>query len=262
MGHERVGALPKTQRWRDVVAQIAKFGDLQAEASDVALSVIQNVRSRFRHIQTDNGVKAAFEFLVALSIASRSKDPRQELLDLGFDIPARPTPLALAKAVHKWVEPRSESLEYGQVAQGAAVDAIAIWTEVNRPQQIRLLEFADDPFDVWRRAGNGTGFCELARTFFAKFTERYLNYFLEREASAALGSVTERDRFHRDVHEHAQAISKHAFETARIAQSFAAGWFNKHCVGGMPSEEALEGFLSIAFGKIREELLREGGDPR
>ena len=258
MGHERVGTLPKTQRWRNVVAQIADWDESPTQVSDIARSVIQNLRSRFRHIQSDDGVKAAFEFLVALSISSRSQDPHQELLALVFDIPSVPTPLSLAKAVNKWVESRSGSLEYSQVARSAAIDAIAIWSEKNKPQQTRLFEFTDRSFDIWRKAGNGIGFCELARTFFAKFTERYLNYFLEREASAVLKTIGQRDEFHIEVQEHADQISRHAFETAKITQSFAAGWFNKHTIGGMPSEDAIEGFLSIAFGKIREELLREG----
>ena len=34
--------------------------------------------------------------------------------------------------------------------------------------------------------------------------------------------------------------------------------FNKHAKEGVPSEKEIEGFLSFAFGKMRDELQREG----
>ncbi len=258
MGHERIPALPKTQKWRDVVQQIASIYTSETEVADIAKQTIQIVRSRLRQITRDDGVKAAFQFLVNLSVASRSENPQEYLLDIGIELPNSPTPLSFAKAVKAWMAPKINSLEYGRIAQGAATDAISIWYNQNKTTQGRLFESLDDPFEVWRKAGNGAGFCELSRLFFARFTERYLSYFLEREASAVLEGIHERNEFRRQLEEHVEEISQHAFETAKITQSFAAGWFNKHAREGIPDEKAIEGFLSIAFGKIRDELLREG----
>jgi len=97
----------------------------------------------------------------------------------------------------------------------------------------------------------------VARLFFAKFTERYLNYFLDREASAVLPNASERDRLASQLQQHVDGVSKYAFETSRITQSFAAGWFNLHARQRTPSKDELESFLSVAFGKMREELIRE-----
>ncbi len=57
--------------------------------------------------------------------------------------------------------------------------------------------------------------------------------------------------------EHIDVTSRHAFETARITQSFAAGWFNKYANKTLPADEDINNFLRIAFGKLREELWRE-----
>lgn len=59
---------------------------------------------------------------------------------------------------------------------------------------------------------------------------------------------------------HIDDVSRHAFETAKITQSFAAVWFNKHLKTGLPDDEAKAAFLSLAFGKIRDELRREGSE--
>jgi hypothetical protein len=128
-------------------------------------------------------------------------------------------------------------------------------------EQGYLFGSSDEAVNVWKKAANGAGFCELSRLFFAKFTERYLNYFLEREASAALPTIEDRERFREQLRQHVDQISQHAFETAKITQSFAAGWYNRHARRGRPSQREVERFLSIAFGKIREELLREGSRP-
>lgn len=57
---------------------------------------------------------------------------------------------------------------------------------------------------------------------------------------------------------HVDDVSRHAFETAKIMQSFAAGWFNKHAKEGLPTNASMRGFLRLALGKLREELRREG----
>ena len=57
--------------------------------------------------------------------------------------------------------------------------------------------------------------------------------------------------------DHIDDVSHHAFETARITQSFAAGWFNRYARDGMPTADEISGFLSHSVGKLREELLRE-----
>jgi hypothetical protein len=44
----------------------------------------------------------------------------------------------------------------------------------------------------------------------------------------------------------------------QITQSFAAGWFNAHARDKLPDNKEVEGFLAIAFGKLRDELRREG----
>jgi hypothetical protein len=258
MGHERLGILPKTQRWQQVVEQIAKPSLSDEDVSSVARQTVQNISSRLRNIQNEPGVRTAFKFLVSLSVASRSPKPRETLSSHGIEIPVVITPLSLAKAVRAQVAGKRNSLEYGEIAQNAAVDAIAAWYEKNRERQTSLFEPSDDSFQVWRKAGSGTGFCELARLFFAKFTERYLNYFLEREASARLENLYQRDQLQKKMRNYVDIVSKHAFETAKITQSFAAGWFNKHATQDVPTDGEIQDFLFVAFGKIREELQREG----
>ncbi len=257
MGHERVGILPKTKRWITVVEGMASFSASENNVPEIAEQTLRNVQSRFQDIERDKGVQAAFQFLILLSVASKHKNPADFLASHGVKISENITPLQIAKAVTSWVSKQSESNEYASFAQSAAIDAISEWYQKNQTFQENLFAGDKDQFEVWRKSADGSGFCELSRLYFSKFTERYLRYFLEREASSSMNSIDTRNRFNEELQKHLSEISKHAFETAKITQSFAAGWFNKNVKDTIPSSRKIQSFLNIAFGKMRGELLRE-----
>ena len=256
MGHERVGALPRTKRWADVVDGIAAAADVDGNVRDLANATLENVRSRLLAIHDDAGVIASFQFLLGLALSASPSVDRDSLGDLAIDLESNPSRLKLASILSQYVDDHRQSAEYGEIARKAAVDAMSLWTE----QETRQLSFTGEHervAEVWSRASEGRGFCEVSRLFFAKFVERYLNYFLSREASSQLVSTEARERLATRLQEHVNGVSHHAFETARITQSFAAGWFNRHARDRMPSSDEVVGFLSHSIGKLREELLRE-----
>jgi hypothetical protein len=260
VGHERIGVLPRTRRWRKIVAELTELPTATVSIPQLASGTLECVRTRFREIHKDAGVQAAFEFLVGLAATGGTGDPPSEWSSLPVDVANNPSPLRIAQALRTWVSSHQDSLEYKSIAERAATDAITTWHS-RQKEQGHLFEPSGDAAHMWGKASTGAGFCELSRLFFAKFTERYLNYFLEREASAALPTIQDRERFREQLRQHVDQVSQHAFETAKITQSFAAGWYNRHARRGRPSRREVERFIAIAFGKIREELLREGSQP-
>jgi len=251
MGHERVGALPKTERWAKVVRDIGNFNGEEEESRRIANDTLDNVRFRFESIQGDPGVQAAFKFLTGLAVSGAGGAGAPDL-----QLPDNPTPFAIARALNSAVETKKGSSEYAAIASAAATDAVASWYAQNSEQSF-LFGSSEQNTEIWRKAGTAGGFCEIARLFFAKFTERYLNYFLEREASAVSKTIEQRDLLQSQLRSRIDSVSRHAFETAKIAQSFAAGWYNRHASQAMPTDNEIAGFLAIAFGKLRENLRRE-----
>ena len=258
MGHERIGALPHTKRWRDVVAQMAESSGSREDAAAIANAILQNVRVQFRKIHSDDGVVAAFQFLVALTKSSSLDGPVEASFSPRIDLEGSPSTLRLIGQLRSWVEAQGGSREYADIAAKASADAISLWS-TQQSIQASLFTNPGDPREIWQRADNGAGFCEVSRLFFSKFTERYLNYFLEREASASMSSISDRDRLASQLRDHIDGVSRFAFETSHITQSFAAGWFNNHARDRYPSKSESRGFLNVAFGKMREELRREAG---
>jgi integrase len=97
----------------------------------------------------------------------------------------------LAAKLNEWVTVNQDSSEYAELARRAGADAIAAWT-VQQRRQPSLFGTGDTAAEIWAKAASAEGFCELARIFYSSFTERYLRYFLEREASAYLSLETGR----------------------------------------------------------------------
>ena len=256
MGHERLGLLPKTKPWIRIVNELTSSNLEKDKVSIVASQTIENVRNRLSKIDEDSGVIASFKFLVTLAVSTQFENPLSFLSDSAVDIGTNASPYFIAKALNKYVERNISSLEYGEIARTAAVDAISAWHDKNS-RQLRMFDTDKNSVETWRGIGRGDGFCEISRMFFAKTTERYLNYFLERALSASVKTLEERDSLSRRFTEHVDVASNHAFETAKITQSFAAGWFNKYADQKIPSDIEIRSFLRIAFGKLREELRRE-----
>jgi hypothetical protein len=138
----------------------------------------------------------------------------------------------------------------------AAGDSLVHWTKNFDKEQL-LFEIPKQPLDAWKKAANGADFCEFSRYFFSKVTERHLRYFLEREAANVLNSPQEVSQLKEAIASRIDDISRHAFETSKITQSFSAGWFNKNAKDSLPTDREIKGFLNHVFEKLREELGRE-----
>jgi hypothetical protein len=254
MGHERLGFVPKTKRWQTLVGDLVKFANDKVDISSLAGRTLSNVRSRFQNLPEDDGVNAAFSYILSLSCAAKAGSPNDALRKLGLKASIDDSAFHISKDLSRWVDQRTGSREYAELAKAAAIDVVSAWDAKVRAGYDNLFGKADSDSDVWRKASNGSGFCEVSRMFFAKFTERYIRYFLEREASAILVNPTDRDRLRSELHFHVNELSRHAFESAKITQSFAAGWFNKHTKERFPTDREIKGFLRYSFGKMREEL--------
>lgn len=248
MGHERLGLLPKTKRWRAIVGEIASIDAPANDVPEIARHTLKALGSRYVDLVSDKNVETAFAFLVDVARAAAGKPA-------SVDVAGR-SPLGLAAELAKRIAATDASLETSEIVRRAAADAVATWGRENATTQSELFTGLVSA-NPWRGLGSGAGFCELSRLFFARLTERYLSYFLDREASAALPGLQAREQFRQQLQKHLGDVSKHSFETAKITQSFAAGWFNKIAAKNQPSAAQLRHFLSYAFEKLREDLRRE-----
>jgi hypothetical protein len=257
MGHERIGYLPKTKKWNAIVEDIGSFSSSNDNISQIAQSTTKNVRTRFNRIVDDEGVIAAVKYILLIAHSAKLKNPFEFLLKHNINLPNNFNIFELSLSIQNYIAENENSKEYSTFATQSMIDAVSEWYRKNQLQQSLIFNENENPFEIWQKAANGAGFCELSRLFFASFTERYLKYFLEREASSRITNLFDRVSFNSQLEKHIDSISKHAFETSKISQSFTAGWYNKNTKKGIPTDNSVRGFLSFTFQKLNSELLKE-----
>jgi len=252
MGHERIGYLPKTKKWSAVVAEVASYSSVGSSVPNISSQTLKNVRYKFTDIINDSGVLSAFEFLILLTLIPKKKDWKEFLSKKGILLDNKFSLLRISSNAKKYILKNEASKEYSAVAIQSLIDSISEWT--NDAKQGNLFSSHDLQTEIWKDSSNGGGFCELSRLFFSNFTERYLKYFLDREAYGKIKNLTELSDFSTKIENHIDAVSVHAFETAKITQSFSAGWYNKHVKSTLPSHESIKSFVSYSFKKLNSEL--------
>lgn len=255
MGHERIGFLPHTKRWKAITDQLAQFGNGDASIVQVINSTLDATKRLYERMPYDESVIKALSFITTLSFSAKQSDQIRFLNENGYSVDSQISLLSLMSSAQKYITTDYGSLEINKLARDATLQAILDYHQRHETNQISL--FSDQPQSVWNDVGSGAAFCEMTRTFFSSFTERQLKYYIERAAASCIDDYSTLDQFSRQLSAQSKAISDHAFEISKLTESFAAGWFNNNVADSLPSEKQIEGFLKISFGKLREEFRRE-----
>ena len=243
-----MGMLPKTKRWRAIVSEVASTDFSPRATAEVTAHTLDALGSRYRDLAQDQSVQEAFSYLVEIAKLANTPQANNSL--------SNHTPLSLVITLTERLSANSGSLETRELVQRATADALAAWYRQHSSTQADIFG-GDVHSNVWQGLGSGAGFCELSRLYFSRLTERYLNYFLDREASSVLPSLVAREDFQQRLREHVADVSRLSFESAKITQSYAAGWFNKYARSSTPTAVQKRKFLAYAFDKLREEFRRE-----
>ena len=256
MGHIRLGRLPRTRRWQEVVALVGGGGD----ALDVANATMDAVQQDFASAVGDPGLVEAVFLLTQVPEAARAEDFAARLRDLHVHVSDQPSLAELAAAitgaVDRQVRQAGQRSDLGEMARVSAVEAI---TAITGDRAASL--FGTTPEDVQRELGRlatQKQFGGLAQEFFARFTERTLTYWVSRELPTHVG---EGRRFDSAAEQRAfqDAVGLHARQAARIVETFAGGWFSKARHDGRLDRENTARFVAYALKKMRMEL-RQGSE--
>lgn len=254
MGHVRIGFLPHTQQWNAIVDQLSLYDNDADVVAVIADRTLDAVRKEFDGLQYDESVRKAIEYLATIVVSSRQDDQVTFLQENGYFVDDNLSVFGLTTSAKKVIQTENGSLETNKLARDAAIQAVMEYYEKHSDKQLSLFQTDNNPF---KERGSGREFCELARYFFAAFTEKQIRYYIDRAASSVIGDYDKYIHFSDTLTKQSLAITEHAFEISKIMQSFAAGWFNKHALDNTPSNDSVTDFLKISFGKVREELRLE-----
>jgi len=252
MGHIRIGTLPATRRWKDVIGLIAEG----VEAARVAEAVTHAWEQAFNTVRNDAGFREAVYLLMQIGVAGKSRDPTGHLSSVGVEVSGAGSVVEVAMAISAAMEQRLEGSrqrsDFGELAQRALVGAVT--EQLQRRMPTLLESTADDVGGAVKKCGRDKAFGELSREFFARMANECLSYFLSKTLPAQVG---EGRRFATtgQLAGFEQAMRTHCAEAAEIVETYSSGWFSKELhESGKITRDSAERFGWFGLEKVRGEL--------
>ncbi len=267
MGHTRLGKLPKTQKWQDLVSRIAGSmigGGVLSAASymeAIAAETLEASRQGLDNAKHDSGVHYAFYLLTQVTLASRSANWEEALarhkirlandstvFDLTCEVQA-----AIDRHVSGSASGATDLSEMAQQSVGETLMSLAGTRSANL-----FGDGGEEVKNTVRGFSTKKGFGELGQRFFGRFVARFLNFYLSRATAAALGGPRLPDLS--DISDFNEALRTHCDQTARIVRDFCGEWYSKTAYEKGISPENTSRFVAVAVRKLSSELEHQGGE--
>lgn len=253
MGHNRIGRLPRTRQWKEVVDLVGAG----ASAAAVAGATLDAADQELGDAPSDPGLLRSFWLLTQLPDAARREDFGAALRELGLKVGDQPSLAELSGAFTQAVDAHVDGVrgrtDLGEMAQMAAVETLS-----STLRQRTASLFGTTPDDVKREVGRlatEAQFAQFARSFFARLSERYLTYFVSRELPRHVGPGRQHESA-ADQRQYSTALAHHCQQASKIVESFAGGWYSKARWQKDLTEPRTARFLGYALKKVRLELRR------
>jgi hypothetical protein len=96
-------------------------------------------------------------------------------------------------------------------------------------------------------------FAALTRDFFARLTQKTLEYYPSRELPNHVGPDKPLASIDRQI-DFRVALKRHCREASAIVEEFAGGWFSKNNCRGTLTQDTAQRFAAYALKKMRDEL--------
>lgn len=252
MGHSRLGVLPATRKWAEVVGLIG--GGSSAEA--VATATMNAAEKALAKLVNDPALVQSVWLLAQIPVAARSDDFASALADIGVAVPNSNPTLAdlmagFTNAIDASVDGRRGRTDLGELAQMAAAETLAA---VVAARTVGL--FGERPDAVREKLAalnTEMQFGRLARDFFARFMGRFLNYYVSRELPLHVGPGRRFPTF-QDQTRFNEALDLHCRQSSQIVERFAGGWHSKAQFENDLTPERTGKFVAYSLTKVRDEL--------
>lgn len=255
MGHIRLGTLPDTKGWRNVVGLIADGGS----AAQVAAATSEAAQNGLDLAKDDPGLCHTVWLLAKIALAARQADFGAALNAIGVPTPANPSLFDIvggfSDAVDHHLSNTGGRSDIGEMAQLAAVESLTAL--IGERSRSLFGTTADEVKRAVYDFSTKSGFAALAHDFFSRFTQRFLTYHLGRELSNHVGgngrfaSPAEHTEFTRQ-------LAIHCREAAIIVQKFSGGWYSKANFEDGISTTKARNFVNFALTKLGREIKIRG----
>ena len=265
MGHTRLGSIPKTRKWKTVVAAIAStgvgvsptHGSLADDVTSIALQTLRAAQSGLDKAVGDPGLRYTFFLLTQIVLAARKTNWQEELATFGIHLSADATLLDLVAelqcAVDKFLSTQDRVSDISEMAQQAAGEAIAA---LAGPRAVTLFGSGRDELQAAvRELSTKKGFSTVGKKFFGRFIARFLNFYISRITAAHTG----RAGLYQvgDLSQFNQILEAHCEQSAHIVYDFCGEWYAKTEFKEGINLDNTSRFMAVALKKLQSELMKQ-----
>ena len=265
MGHTRLGELPKTRKWNEVVGLIAGSGlsgtvaNADSYIDAIASRTLEVSRTNLIKAINDSGVQYTFYLLTQVALASRTANWEDALAEQGIHLESDSTLfdliVELQATIDSYIRRQTPgATDLSEMAQQSAGEAL-----LSLAGKHTLSLFGQSSAEVRnavRSLSTKKGFGELGQRFFGKFLARFLNFYLSRVTAGELGSPRLPDLG--TIADFNHALEAHCNQSARIVRDFCGEWYSKTAYQEGIDLENASRFLAVAVDKLRSELAHQG----
>lgn len=267
MGHTRLGTVPKTRKWNEIVEHVAGrtlTGDVASTTASVGAIAAQTLDAAQKGLDRANddpGVRYTFYLMTQVALASRTADWERALAKHGIHLSDDSTVFDLTAqvqdAIDRYVSRNTSGpTDLSEIAQQSAGEAI---TTLAGSRTVSLFGGGSAGVqNAIRSLSTKKGFGELGQRFFGRFIARSLSFYLSRVTASTLGGPRLRDLG--DVAEFNSPLRAHCDQSAWIVRDFCGQWYSKtEYQKGIDLKNA-SSFLAVAMKKLRSELAKQKAD--
>ncbi len=254
MGHTRLGTIPKSRKWRDVIRLLDgmpphSVGVAPSYVEELAARIATAADAGFRDSAADPVVSSTYLALVTFAKTSRG--------DLGPPAPSSTQSggyLELVQTFRRLLDQAtSQSTDLGEIAKRAATRAVA--AELRPTQEALFAGTAESIGLAMQRMRSSRGIGRLSQRFFGYFAAGYIGFFVSRMPTllpvrSDLGTPHAMQAF-------SKALEEHCLESARIVREFSSDWTSKTIFARELDGASTTRFLHVAFRKLRTELQKQ-----
>ena len=253
MGHIRLGRLYKSRKWNQVIDLL----DSDCSVAQISGATLNATDKQLREFSFDPALSHVFWLLVRITWASQTGQFPPFLNEIGINLDDKSSVFSLMSSLsdylHKNATKSPESTAFSAIANLSLMDTI---TETVAVHQNSLFgSNIEDIQNAFKAYSSQKQFGILSRRFFAHFLARTVKYLLNKELSNHIGSEHSLRNI-QSAKEFNDALALYAYQSAKIMEDFAGGWYSKHNweSRGEISEKETSGFVAFALRKLRMEL--------
>lgn len=263
MGHIRLGRLPRTKTWKQVVSLLSSESATPEDVGRATLEAAQGlfgkpIENLVGSLASDPGLLASFYVLAQIAFRAREQDFLGALRQQAIQVPEDDAASAMTFVARVSETARRHVAQAKNPTVFSEIAVLSLREVLSEAvvQHSRTLFGADVAAvqAACRRYATPSRFGRLARDFFGRFLYRTLAFFISKEIHKHVGPG---QRFTQlsDLDGFDDALQSWCRERAKIVQSFAGGWTSKENYQSRVHMDSVKRFVPVAVRKLGEEIL-------